>query len=53
MRACDGLAAYVTFLDSAGPSVRAVTSGYVVTLGTIGGIVSTWVVSSPCDASAS
>jgi sugar phosphate permease len=28
-------------LDSAGPSVRAVSSGYVVTLGTIGGIVAT------------
>ncbi|KAI6269277.1 hypothetical protein MCOR27_009811 [Pyricularia oryzae] len=28
--------------DSAGPSVRAVSSAYVVTLGTIGGIVSTW-----------
>ncbi|KAK4108613.1 MFS general substrate transporter [Canariomyces notabilis] len=28
--------------NSAGPSVRAVTSGYVVTLGTIGGIVATW-----------
>ncbi|SPQ27094.1 93eb8585-546c-47ac-a2d5-276a84ca467d [Thermothielavioides terrestris] len=28
--------------NSAGPAVRAVTSGYVVTLGTIGGIVATW-----------
>ncbi|KAK4152566.1 hypothetical protein C8A00DRAFT_44377 [Chaetomidium leptoderma] len=28
--------------NSAGPSVRAVTAGYVVTLGTIGGIVATW-----------
>ncbi|KAH6621675.1 major facilitator superfamily domain-containing protein [Chaetomium sp. MPI-SDFR-AT-0129] len=28
--------------NSAGPSVRAVSSGYVVTLGTIGGIVATW-----------
>lgn len=28
--------------DSAGPAVRAVSSGYVVTLGTIGGIVATW-----------
>ncbi|KAK4458444.1 putative MFS transporter [Cladorrhinum samala] len=28
--------------NSAGPSVRAVTSAYVVTLGTIGGIVATW-----------
>ncbi|EHA56932.1 hypothetical protein MGG_06828 [Pyricularia oryzae 70-15] len=28
--------------NSAGPSVRAVSSAYVVTLGTIGGIVSTW-----------
>lgn len=28
-------------VDSGGPSVRAVTSGYVVTLGTIGGIVAT------------
>lgn len=28
--------------NSAGPSVRAVTSSYVVTLGTIGGIVATW-----------
>jgi sugar phosphate permease len=29
------------FVDSAGPAVRAVTSGYVVTLGTMGGIVAT------------
>lgn len=28
--------------NSAGPAVRAVSSAYVVTLGTIGGIVSTW-----------
>ncbi|KAF5490645.1 putative transporter [Colletotrichum fructicola] len=28
--------------NSAGPSVRAVTSAYVVTIGTIGGIVATW-----------
>ncbi|KAK1773761.1 major facilitator superfamily domain-containing protein [Copromyces sp. CBS 386.78] len=28
--------------NSAGPAVRAVTSGYVLTLGTIGGIVATW-----------
>ncbi|KAK0634310.1 major facilitator superfamily domain-containing protein [Bombardia bombarda] len=28
--------------NSAGPSVRAVTSGWVVTLGTMGGIVATW-----------
>ncbi|CAN8105453.1 unnamed protein product [Discula destructiva] len=28
--------------NSAGPAVRAVSSGYVVTLGTIGGIVATW-----------
>ncbi|KAK3386698.1 major facilitator superfamily domain-containing protein [Podospora didyma] len=28
--------------NSAGPSVRAVTSGYVVSLGTMGGIVATW-----------
>jgi len=28
--------------NSAGPAVRAVTSAYVVTLGTIGGIVATW-----------
>ncbi|KAK3343441.1 major facilitator superfamily domain-containing protein [Lasiosphaeria hispida] len=28
--------------NSAGPSVRAVTSGYVVMLGTMGGIVATW-----------
>ncbi|KZL73165.1 major facilitator superfamily protein [Colletotrichum tofieldiae] len=28
--------------NSAGPSVRAVTSGYVVSIGTIGGIVATW-----------
>ncbi|KAL2185686.1 MFS general substrate transporter [Thermothelomyces heterothallicus CBS 203.75] len=28
--------------NSAGPSVRAVSSGYIVTLGTIGGIVATW-----------
>lgn len=36
-------ASELTFVgtDSAGPSVRAVTSGYVVTLGTIGGIVAT------------
>jgi sugar phosphate permease len=31
----------IFLLDSAGPAVRAVTSGYVVTLGTIGGIVAT------------
>jgi MFS family permease len=30
-----------THLDSAGPAVRAVTSAYVVTLGTIGGIAAT------------
>ncbi|KAK1985843.1 major facilitator superfamily transporter [Colletotrichum cereale] len=28
--------------NAAGPSVRAVTSGYVVSIGTIGGIVATW-----------
>ncbi|OIW33654.1 MFS general substrate transporter [Coniochaeta ligniaria NRRL 30616] len=28
--------------NSAGPAVRAVSSGYVVTLGTVGGIVATW-----------
>lgn len=28
--------------NSAGPAVRAVSSGYIVTLGTIGGIVATW-----------
>ncbi|KAH8896662.1 MFS general substrate transporter [Thozetella sp. PMI_491] len=28
--------------NSAGPAVRAVTSAYIVTLGTIGGIVATW-----------
>ncbi|KAL2019755.1 hypothetical protein VTK56DRAFT_9199 [Thermocarpiscus australiensis] len=28
--------------NSAGPAFRAVTSGYVVTIGTIGGIVATW-----------
>ncbi|KAL8318492.1 hypothetical protein RB597_005668 [Gaeumannomyces tritici] len=28
--------------NSAGPAVRAVSSAYVITLGTIGGIVSTW-----------
>ncbi|KAG6355183.1 hypothetical protein INS49_004264 [Diaporthe citri] len=28
--------------NAAGPAVRAVTSGYVVTVGTIGGIVATW-----------
>lgn len=28
--------------NSAGPAVRAVTSGWIVTLGTMGGIVATW-----------
>ena len=28
--------------NSAGPAVRAVTSGWIVTLGTVGGIVATW-----------
>jgi hypothetical protein len=32
---------FFLFSDSAGPAVRAVTSGYVVTIGTIGGIVAT------------